>query len=173
MPRPRFYVGPPWPPKLAQYDYLCHASNSDWAWEFLRRNPRYQCEYKIYQLFTERPIRHTGGNWLTRTRRRCRAAEAWEVCSFRGSIAHGKIGADRLAADQRWTHAYCLRGKASNRRSGLRHFACAEQPDTPRKRSRSTIHCNEIQQASRPASCGRGCASSRCAREVNFSHARS
>jgi hypothetical protein len=99
MSRPRFYVGPPWPPKLAYYDYLCDASNLDWAWEFLRRNPRYQCQYKIYQLFAERPVRHVTGIHLTRTRRRCHRAEAWELCSFRRSGSHGDVRSDRVATD--------------------------------------------------------------------------
>jgi hypothetical protein len=83
MPRRRFYVGPAWPTKLSDYDYLRAVGDPDWAWEFLRRNPPYQRDHRLYQLFSERPIRHTRGLLLTRTRRRCRRAEAWDLCSFR------------------------------------------------------------------------------------------
>jgi hypothetical protein len=113
MSRPRFYVWPPWPPKLAYYDYLCEASNLDWAWEFLRRNPRYQCQYKIYQIFSERPVRHVTGIRLTRTRRRCHPAEAWELCSFRRSGSHGKVRSDHVATDSDWTDAHSQRRQSS------------------------------------------------------------
>ncbi len=39
MPRRRFYVGPDWPTKVNDYDYLRIVGDADWAWEFLRRNP--------------------------------------------------------------------------------------------------------------------------------------
>ena len=46
MPRRRFYVGPHWPTKLNDYQYLRAVGDADWAWEFLRRNPAYQEDYK-------------------------------------------------------------------------------------------------------------------------------
>ena len=61
MPRRRFYVGPPWPITLADYDYLCAVGEPDWAWEFLRRNPFYQRDQRLYQLFSERPLWHARG----------------------------------------------------------------------------------------------------------------
>jgi len=75
MQRRRFYVGPAWPPKLSNYDYLSAVGDADWAWEFLRRSPLYQRDHRLYQLFSERPVKHTRGLLLTRTRRRCRRAE--------------------------------------------------------------------------------------------------
>ncbi|MGE0852644.1 MAG: DUF6499 domain-containing protein [Hyphomicrobiaceae bacterium] len=98
MPRRRFYVGPIWPAKLQDYDYLRAAGDPDWAWEFLRRNPLYQRDQRLYQLFSERPFAHTRGLLLTRTRRRCRRAEAWDLCSFRRPDAAGVRGAGHLAA---------------------------------------------------------------------------
>lgn len=89
MPRRRFYVGPAWPPKLSNYDYLRAVGDADWAWEFLRRSPLYQRDHRLYQLFSERPVRHIRGLLLTRTRRRCRRAEVWDLCSFRRSRAPG------------------------------------------------------------------------------------
>lgn len=83
MSRRRCYVGPHWPIKLHDYDNLRLVGNPDWAWEFLRRNPHYQRDQRLYQLFSERPLHHARGLLLTRTRRRCRRAEAWKLCSFR------------------------------------------------------------------------------------------
>jgi len=82
MSRRRFYVGPAWPAKLSDYDCLRAAGEPDWAWEFLRRNPLYQHDQRSYRLFFERVCRHTRGLLITRTRRRCRRAEAWGLCSF-------------------------------------------------------------------------------------------
>jgi Proteobacterial transcriptional regulator-like domain len=98
MPRRRFYVGPLWPAKLGDYDYLRRVGNPDWAWEFLRRNPLYQRDQRFYQLFSEKAIRHARGLLLTRTRRRCCRAEAWDLCSFRGSLPAGAQRASHVAA---------------------------------------------------------------------------
>ncbi|MGE0769373.1 MAG: DUF6499 domain-containing protein [Hyphomicrobiaceae bacterium] len=101
MLRRRFYVGPDWPAKLSDYDYLRLAGNADWAWEYLRRNPAYQRDHRLNSLASERPIRHSRGLLLTRTRRRCRRAEAWGLYSFRGSAAAGAPSPGHLAAEQR------------------------------------------------------------------------
>ena len=47
MPRRRFYVGPPWPVKIADYDYLRAVAEPDWAWEFLRRNRDYRAIFAL------------------------------------------------------------------------------------------------------------------------------
>jgi hypothetical protein len=99
MPRRRFYVGPDWPTKLGDYEYLRVAGDADWAWEFLRRNPAYQRDHRRYRLATEQPIRHARGLLLTRTRRRCRPAEAWDLYSFRGSATASTGSAGHLAAE--------------------------------------------------------------------------
>ena len=98
MPRRRFYVGPLWPAKLGDYDYLRRVGDPDWAWEFLRRNPLYQRDQRLYQLFSEKAVRHARGLLLTRTRRRCRRAEAWDLCSFRRSLTAGAQRASDVAA---------------------------------------------------------------------------
>jgi hypothetical protein len=82
MSRQRFAVGPPWPSPLSAYDYLRTLGNPDWAWEFLRRNPLYQREQRLNRVASERPVRHSRGVVLTRTRRRSLRAEAWGLRSF-------------------------------------------------------------------------------------------
>ena len=48
MPRLRHYVGPDWPFELAGYAYLLNLCRSDLAWEYLRRNPEYQRNYRLF-----------------------------------------------------------------------------------------------------------------------------
>ena len=119
MSRRRFYVGPEWPVKLSDYDYLRRVGDADWAWEFLRRNPAYQRDHRLNRLASEQPRRHVRGLLLTRTRRRCRLAEAWDLYSFRGSTATGARRAGHLAAEQQ-----------SSRHRGPRRSA----QDRPRRR---------------------------------------
>ena len=122
MPRRRFYVGPDWPAQLSDYDYLRVVGDADWAWEYLRRNPAYQRDHRLNRLASEEPIRHSRGLLLTRTRRRCRRAEAWDLYSFRQSAAAGPQSAGHLAAEQRAS------GHGSPRRSvelwPRRRFSC-------------------------------------------------
>jgi len=82
MPRRRLYAGPEWPAKVSDYDWLRSIGDAEWAWEFLRRNPAYQRDQRLNRVIFERPIRHTRGLRLTRTRRRCRRAEAWDLYAF-------------------------------------------------------------------------------------------
>ena len=82
MSRRRFYVGPEWPAKVTDYDWLRSVGDADWAWEFLRRNPAYQRDHRLNRTACEKPIRHARDMLLTRTRRRCRRAEAWDLYAF-------------------------------------------------------------------------------------------
>jgi hypothetical protein len=115
MPRRRFYVGPDWPTKLTDYEYLRAIGDADWAWEFLQRNPAYQRDHRFNRLASEQPIRHVRGLLLTRTRRRCRRAEAWDLCSFRRSAAAGAPSAGHLAAEHRASGHRSPRRTAENR----------------------------------------------------------
>ena len=47
MQRLRHYVGPSWPPDIGAYDYALTLCASELAWEFLRRNPDYQRDYRL------------------------------------------------------------------------------------------------------------------------------
>jgi hypothetical protein len=115
-------VGPDWPTKVNDYDYLRIVGDADWAWEFLRRNPTYQRDHRLNRLASEQPIRHARGLLLTRTRRRCRRAEAWDLYSFRGSAAAGARRAGDLAAEQRTSRHGSPRRSAQDR--PRRRFSC-------------------------------------------------
>jgi hypothetical protein len=82
MPRLRHYVGPCWPPDVAAYDYVIDLCPSDLAWEFLRRNPDYQRDYRLQQRAHERPRRLRSGQWLTRLRRAPADPGNWGVYPF-------------------------------------------------------------------------------------------
>lgn len=83
MPRMRHYVGPPWPPARGAYDYALALCRSDFAWEFLRRSPTYQRDYRLNCKGVTRAPRCLGASpALTRVRRRARAAFAWGLHSF-------------------------------------------------------------------------------------------
>ena len=77
MPRLRHYVGPDWPFELARYAYLLNVCRSDLAWEYLRRNPEYQRDYRLSRRGADRPRRLGSGQYLTRLRRRSPRCERW------------------------------------------------------------------------------------------------
>ena len=92
MPYARHYVGPPWPPDVRAYDYVLMLSCSDLAWEFLRRNPDYQCAYRLSRHSPLRPRVLKSGLrllWLGRADRRARA---WGLHPFCRSGAAGAGG---------------------------------------------------------------------------------
>lgn len=82
MPRLRHYVGPDWPFELARYAYLLKVCRSDLAWEYLRRNPDYQRNYRLSRRGADRPRRLGSGQYLTRLRRRSPRCERWGLDPF-------------------------------------------------------------------------------------------
>lgn len=96
--RVRHYVGPPWPPTLETYDYMRFLTLRDWAWEGLRRNPAYQDEARAQLTNSHMSTRLEGGAILTRMHERSSRAEAWALCSFRGSIPIGARSASNMDA---------------------------------------------------------------------------
>ena len=83
MYRVRHYVGPPWPPTLEAYDYMRTLSRRDWAWEGLRRNPRYQDEARAHLMDLQAASRLESGALFTRMPKASPRAEAWALRSFR------------------------------------------------------------------------------------------
>lgn len=83
--RKRFYVGPTWPPHVGAYEYARTLLKTGWAWEFLRRNPDYQRDYRVCRAGFPSFCLHRSGIALGRLRRRSCRAEAWGLCSFRRS----------------------------------------------------------------------------------------
>lgn len=83
MLRTRHHVGPPWPPPTAAYDYALALCPSDFAWEFLRRSPAYQRDYRLNCKGVTRAPRCLGASpAVTRIRRRARTASYWGLHSF-------------------------------------------------------------------------------------------
>ena len=89
MPRLRHYVGPIWPLDTAAYDYVLHLAPSDVAWEFLRRNPDYQRDYRVTLRGRQRPRRLKSGQHLTRVRRHQTRCGHWGLYPFRRSEIAG------------------------------------------------------------------------------------
>ena len=69
MQRLRHYVGPSWPPDIGAYDYALALCPSDLAWEFLRRNPDYQRDYRLSRRGCSANPSSEGRAQLTRVRR--------------------------------------------------------------------------------------------------------
>jgi len=82
MSHPRHYVGPSWPPPVNAYDYVLRLCPSDLAWEFLRRNPRYQRDYWLTRRGCDYTRRLRNGRHLTRIRRHNLRCIAWGLHPF-------------------------------------------------------------------------------------------
>ncbi len=77
-------VGPAWPPELSAYDHMSTYAKSDWAWEGLRRNPRYQADAaaqpprSILQTHTA-----NGVPIIKLLTPATPVSQSWGLCSFR------------------------------------------------------------------------------------------
>ena len=83
MYRVRHYVGPSWPPTREAYDYVRTLCRRDWAWEALRRDPRYQEEARTHLTDLQVNSRLESGALFTRMHEPSSRAEAWALRSFR------------------------------------------------------------------------------------------
>ncbi len=52
-------------------------NNADWAWEFLRINPKYRRDYRLSRARLLRIATHKSGMYFLRIRRRCPYANKW------------------------------------------------------------------------------------------------
>ena len=68
---------------MQAYEHLRTAAMSDWAWEYLRRNPDYQADARLHHRRGVVRRRLAGGALLTRMRARHVRAERWGLCCFR------------------------------------------------------------------------------------------
>jgi len=68
---------------LDAYEYLREAAMSDWAWEYLRRNPGYQSDAQLQQDGGVVRQRLANGVLFTRLHARQVCAEEWGLCCFR------------------------------------------------------------------------------------------
>ena len=101
MQRLRHYVGPSWPPDIGAYDYALTLCPSELAWEFLRRNPAYQRDYRLSRRGRQRTRRLKGGRQLTRVRRYTPRSGAWGLHPFCRSGAAGTASPGLLAGRRR------------------------------------------------------------------------
>lgn len=74
--------GTAWARKLDDYDYARNLDRPGWAWEFLRRNEHYRCDWRTSEAELPLPIRHVSGAIYLRLRRRFPNAEAWGLVTF-------------------------------------------------------------------------------------------
>lgn len=86
----RKFVGSSAPLDAATYDYALHLCPSDLAWEFLRRNPDYQRDYRIKHRGAGRCRRLKSGPFMVRVHRGPGHSAKWGNYSFcRFDIAGG------------------------------------------------------------------------------------
>jgi hypothetical protein len=79
------HQGAAWPKPLKAYEYLRTATMTEWAWEYLRRNPDYRADARLHR---RRGVVHhpfATGTTFTRMHARHVRAEAWGLCTFRRS----------------------------------------------------------------------------------------
>lgn len=79
---PRHHVGPAWPPDVTAYDYVLTLCWSDLAWEFLRRNPAYQRDYRLNRKGRMPPRLLKSGVPLICIRRHTPRAHQWDLSTF-------------------------------------------------------------------------------------------
>ncbi|MHA1599424.1 MAG: transcriptional regulator domain-containing protein [Alphaproteobacteria bacterium] len=75
----------PGAPHLRDYIHVRLLTRSRVAWEYLRRNPDYQRDWRIFAPNHPRPTRMTDGTFVLQARQRVMRAEAWGLYSFRRS----------------------------------------------------------------------------------------
>jgi Family of unknown function (DUF6499) len=70
-----------WTTSLESYDYLRNLSARDWAWEALRRNPKYETDFRSFSRPDSKKL--GGGALITPMQEALPPAEAWALCCFR------------------------------------------------------------------------------------------
>lgn len=80
-----FKVGPTWPAKRSEYDYLLTLPRPGWAWECLRRSDAYCLAARVHGCVKAWALPGSPLVQLSRTRRRSLDAESWGLHCFRRS----------------------------------------------------------------------------------------
>jgi hypothetical protein len=126
MPYLRHYVGPSWPPRVGAYDYALALCHSDLAWEFLRRNPDYQRDYRLSRPGLQHTRRLKSGHRLTRIRRHTLRSSRWDLHPFCRSGDAGPRSSP-LLDDQRRCSNPRRHLRSPSRRVSSRPFLCRSQ----------------------------------------------
>ena len=103
MPNP----GPTTPITLRSYDYVLTLSDSEFAWEYLRRNADYQDDVRHCPGMLGERLRLASGQQVWRVWRCHPGAATWGLCSFRRCHSHGPRCAGLLARSIRRRHHRC------------------------------------------------------------------
>ena len=77
MENPSSLVAPTWPLSLGIYDYVLTLNHEELAWEFLRRNPEYQRNFRLSRVRYSKPSRLNSGQLL------------WQLASMTGKRTVG------------------------------------------------------------------------------------
>jgi len=72
----------------SDYAYTDDLTNTDWAWEFLRRNLTFQREYRESRAHLSRMVQHPGGIRLHHARGLQTAAAIWGLRAFSNPLKH-------------------------------------------------------------------------------------
>lgn len=80
------------------YAYTDGLTKTDWAWEFLRRNPTYQRDYRESRGHLSKTIRHPSGIQIHHTRGLQSGAAKWGLMAFADPHKHA------LQTDIFWRH---------------------------------------------------------------------
>jgi len=70
-------------PHLSDYDYVRQLTRSCVAWEYLRRNPDYRHDWRLFAADLPEPVTLVDGTILLHARECLPRAEAWGLCIFR------------------------------------------------------------------------------------------
>lgn len=76
-------VTPKWPPDGANDEYFAVLPRSDWAWEFLRRDPAYGRAASASQAPLLKVVGTATGIPVYKPQKHEEAARDWALCSFR------------------------------------------------------------------------------------------
>lgn len=76
------------PTHAAHLDYLSSLAKEGWAWEYLRRNDAYRRAASGHTRLMEK-VAEISTAPVYQLPSSDQAAEAWSLCSFRGSRHHG------------------------------------------------------------------------------------
>jgi hypothetical protein len=74
--------GTAWDKKLEDYAYTRDLDMPGWAWEFLRRNQRFQADFQRLQTAIPLSVPHSSGVMIMRSDRRYKRAERWGLLTF-------------------------------------------------------------------------------------------
>jgi hypothetical protein len=83
----RLAMKPTWSPDLSDYDYLLDLAYPGWRWEFVRRSLTYALAAQTYGYAATWVHPGAPSVRMSRSSKRCRPAEQWNLDCFRRPFA--------------------------------------------------------------------------------------